>query len=367
VRIPIIDLSRQHAAIADELRGAIDRVFGHSHFILGQEVVEFERAVAAKSGVEYAVGVASGSDAILLALHALGIGRGDEVILPTFTFFSTASSVTRLGAMPIFCDINSGDYNIDVADAASKITGRTRAIIAVHLYGQMADMAALRELTLEHGLWLVEDAAQAIGAHYDGVGACACGDVGCLSFFPTKNLGGVGDGGMVVTDNDEIAESVALLRAHGANPKYFHRIVGYNSRLDALQAAVLNVKLAHLEDWSRQRQAHAREYDRRLDGVGDIRVPTRALAADHIFHQYTIATAKRDALRGHLSAAGMGSEIYYPRALHLQECFHEFGGRVGDCPMAERACEQVLSLPIFPEMTADEQSRIIDTIIQFYR
>lgn len=364
--IPIIDLKRQHVSLSTELSAAVARVFGHSWFILGSEVTEFESAVAAQCGVDEAVGVASGSDAVLLALHAMGIGPGDEVLVPTFTFFSTASAVTRLGATPVFCDISDSDYNIDPADAAAKITRRTRAIIAVHLYGQMADMTALRELTLANGLWLLEDAAQAIGAEFNGIPAGACGDAGSLSFFPTKNLGAAGDGGMIVTDLPHLADNIRLLRGHGAKPKYFHQIVGYNSRLDALQAAVLKVKLPHLEEWSRCRRAHADIYQRQLSGLGDLRLPQCLPNRTHIYHQYTIATARRDALRDHLRASGIGSEIYYPKTLHLQECFREFGGRVGDCPVAEAAARHVVAIPVFPEMTESEQSQIIEAIQRFF-
>ncbi|MEW5702865.1 MAG: DegT/DnrJ/EryC1/StrS family aminotransferase [Candidatus Zixiibacteriota bacterium] len=364
--VPIIDLTRQYQSIKNEIDEAIARVFHHGGFILGAEVKNFEAAVAEKCGAQEAVGVASGSDALLLALHALGVGPGDEVIVPTFTFFATASAVSRLGARPVFCDISPADYNLDIEKAARLITPRTKAIQIVHLYGQMPDMGALRALTWDRGLYLVEDAAQAIGAAFAGNKAGACGDVGCFSFFPTKNLGAAGDGGMVVTDDPAIAERVRLLRGHGAQPKYYHRIVGYNSRLDALQAAILRAKLPHLDGWTERRRAHADVYDRELAGVGDLVLPARTPEAYHIFHQYTVATSRRDALRAHLQEAKIGTEIYYPLALHLQTCFAEFGGRPGDCPVAERATQTSLSLPIFPEMTESEQAETIDVIKRFF-
>jgi len=364
--VPIIDLTRQYQSIKTEIDEAIARVFHHGGFILGAEVKNFEAAVAEKCGVSDAVGVASGSDALLLALHALGIGPGDEVIVPTFTFFATASAVSRLGARPVFCDIRAEDYNLDAEKAARLITPRTKAIQVVHLYGQMPDMAALRALTWDHGLHLVEDAAQAIGAAYHGVKAGACGDAGCFSFFPTKNLGAAGDGGMVVTDDPATADRVRLLRGHGAQPKYFHQIVGYNSRLDALQAAILRAKLPHLDAWTEKRRQHAGVYDRELAGVGDLVLPARNPGAYHIFHQYTVATARRDALRAHLQAAKIGTEVYYPLVLHLQACYAYLGGRVGDCPVAERAARTALSIPIFPEMTEGEQAETIDTIKRFF-
>jgi len=364
--VPLIDLVRLHQSIKPEIDEAISRVFQHGGFILGGEVKAFESAMAEKCGTAEAVGLASGSDALLLALHALGIGPGDEVIVPTFTFFATASAVSRLGARPVFGDIDARDYNLDVEKAAKLITPRTKAILVVHLYGQMPDMVALRMLTWDRGLYLVEDAAQAVGATYEGVQAGACGDIGCFSFFPTKNLGAAGDGGMAVTDDTALAERVRLLRGHGAHPKYFHQIVGYNSRLDALQAAILRVKLGHLDDWTTARRAHAVVYDRELSGVGDLVLPARTCGAYHIFHQYTVATARRDALRAHLSQRKIGTEVYYPLPLHLQQCYAYLGGRAGDCPVAERAAQRALSLPIFPEMTESEQGEVIDAIKGFF-
>lgn len=363
--VPLIDLVRQYHSIKDEIDGAVSRVWNHGQFVLGKEVKEFEQMARVTCGAEHAIGVASGSDALLLTMHALGVGPGDEVILPTFTFFATASCVSRLGAKPVFCDIGS-DFNLDPTDAARRITSRTRALIVVELYGQMADMAAVRELTYDRGLDLIEDAAQSIGANFDGTPAGGCGDVACFSFFPTKNLGAAGDGGMVTTDDAQLADRIRILRQHGAQPKYYHQLVGYNSRLDAIQAAILKAKLPHLDRWTEMRRKHADVYDRQLSGIGDIQIPVRRDNAYHIFHQYTITTAKRDELRAHLRVASIGTEIYYPLPLHLQECYAYLGGKMGQLPKAERAAQTALSLPIFPEMTDGEQGEVIAAIKKFF-
>lgn len=363
--VPLIDLVRQYQTIKDELDGAVSRVWNHGQFVLGPEVKQFEEMATQKCGADYAIGVASGSDALLLTMHALGVGPGDEVLLPTFTFFATASCVSRLGAKPVFCDIGE-DFNLDPKDAARRITPRTKAMIVVELYGQMADMGALRELTYDRGISLIEDSAQSIGSNFEGVPAGACGDAACFSFFPTKNLGAAGDGGMVTTDDPELADRVRILRQHGASPKYYHKLVGYNSRLDAMQAAILKAKMPHLDRWTEMRRKHADAYDRELAGIGDIRVPLRRPNAYHIFHQYTITTSRRDELRDHLKAAKIGTEIYYPLPLHLQECYAYLGGNPGQLPVAERAAKTALSLPIFPEMTQSEQSEVVETIRKFF-
>lgn len=363
--VPLIDLVRQYRSIQGEIDAAVSRVWNHGMFVLGHEVKEFEEAAKVKCGVDHAIGVASGSDALLLAMHALEIGPGDEVLVPTFTFFATASCVTRLGAKPVFCDIGD-DFNISPTDAAKRITPRTRAMIVVELYGQMADMTALRELSYDRGIFLIEDAAQSVGSNFDGTPAGACGDAACFSFFPTKNLGAAGDGGMVTTDDPEFAERIRILRQHGASPKYYHKLVGYNSRLDALQAAILKTKLPHLDAWTEARRHHAGSYDKELAGIGDIKIPVRRDNAYHIFHQYTITTSRRDELRARLQAAKIGTEIYYPLPLHLQECFAYLGGKPGHCPKAERAAKTALSLPIFPEMTESEQSEVIEAVRKFY-
>jgi dTDP-4-amino-4,6-dideoxygalactose transaminase len=364
--VPLLDLKRQYHSIKNDIDSAVTRVFEHSRFILGPEVADFEEAVAHKLGVAHAVGVASGTDALILGLHAVGVGPGDEVVVPDFSFFSTASAATRLGAKPVFCDIRSDDYNIDPGLIEAKITSKTKAIMPVHLFGQMPDMERIGEIAATRGIPLVEDAAQAIGATYKDKPAGRWGQAGCFSFFPTKNLGAPGDGGMIVSDDTDTAERVRILRVHGAKPKYHHHTVGYNSRLDALHAAVLNVKLAHLDGWTEARRAHADIYDRELAGVGDLVLPKRTPGAYHIYNQYTIATAKRDALRDYLKERQIGMEIYYPIPLHLQKCFADLGGKPGDLPATERASESVLSLPIFAEMTEAEQSEVIDTIKSFF-
>ncbi len=363
--VPLIDLVRQYRTIQTEIDAAVARVWNHGQFVLGREVKEFEEMVTQKCAVDHAIGVASGSDALLLAMHALDIGPGDEVLVPTFTFFATASCITRLGATPVFCDIGS-DFNLSTADAARRITPRTRAMIVVELYGQMADMRALRELCYDREIFLIEDAAQSVGSNFDGTPAGACGDAACFSFFPTKNLGAAGDGGMVTTDDPDFADRVRILRQHGASPKYYHKLVGYNSRLDALQAAILKAKLPHLDSWTEMRRHHAGIYDSELSGVGDVQIPLRRDNAYHIFHQYTITTSNRDELRAYLQAAKIGTEIYYPLPLHLQECFSYLGGKSGQCPQAENAARTALSLPIFPEMTDAEQSEVIETVRKFY-
>ncbi len=364
--VPLLDLTRQYQTIKSEIDAAVARVFGHSRFILGPEVSDFEKAVAQKLGVTDAIGVASGSDALILGLHAAGVTAGDEVIVPAFSFFASAGSISRLGATPVFCDIDPEDYNVTPEEIDARITPHTKAIMPVHLFGQMPDMERLSALAEARSIPIVEDAAQAIGSTYKDKAAGRWGAAGCFSFFPTKNLGGAGDGGMVVSDDAAVADRVRLLRVHGARPKYHHHIIGFNSRLDALQAAILAVKLKYLDAWTSKRRAHADVYDKELAGVGDLVTPKRTPGGFHIFHQYTIATDKRDALRDHLKEKGIGAEIYYPIALHLQECFGYLGGKPGDHPISESAAERVISLPIFPEMTESEQAEVIDTIKRFY-
>jgi len=364
--VPLLDLNRQYQSIKGEIDAAVARVLGHSQFILGAEVANFETAAAKKLGVAHAIGVASGSDALILGLHAVGVNAGDEVIVPAFSFFASAGSVSRLGATPVFCDIDPHDYNIDAGDIADRITKRTKAIMPVHLFGQMPDMKPLRDLSKAHGVPLVEDAAQAVGATYNDTAAGRWGAAGCFSFFPTKNLGCAGDGGMVVSDDTAVADRVRLLRFHGARPKYHHQVIGFNSRLDALQAAILGVKLPYLDRWTNKRRAHADVYDKELAGVGDLVLPKRTPGAFHIFNQYTIATARRDALRDHLKAHGIGAEVYYPISLHLQQCYAHLGGKPGDFPVSERAAQRVISIPVFPEMTESEQSEVIESIKRFY-
>jgi len=369
--IPILDLTRQYKAIKPEIDEAIRRVVESGRFILGPEVEAFERELAEFCGVKHAIGVASGTDALYLALRALGIGPGDGVVVPSFTFFATAGVVANVGATPIFCDIEPKTFNIDPESVRAILKGRynckPRAIIPVHLYGQMADMDAIMAIAQEYDLYVIEDAAQAIGAEYKGRKAGSIGHLGCLSFFPTKNLGAYGDGGMVLTNDDELAERVRMLRVHGSKPKYYHHMVGTNSRLDALQAAILRAKLPHLEEWTRARQELASRYDKFLHGLEGIEIPYRAQDRTHIFHQYTIRVlnGKRDALRAYLAQRGIGTEVYYPLPLHLQPCFRHLGYKEGDLPESEKASREVLSLPIFPELTEEEQLYVLQSILEF--
>jgi dTDP-4-amino-4,6-dideoxygalactose transaminase len=362
VNIPLLDLKRQYQMIKHEIDQAIARIVESGRFILGPEVEAFEREVAQYLGVKHAIGVASGTDALWLALKAIGLSPGDRVLVPSFTFFATAGAVCNVGATPVFVDIDPRTFNIDPAHAREvlesdpQLQERAKAIIPVHLYGQMADMDAIMTIAKEYELLVIEDAAQAIGAEYKGRKAGTIGHLGCFSFFPTKNLGAYGDGGLVVTNDDELAEKVRLLRIHGAKPKYYHHVIGTNSRLDALQAAILRVKLQHLEEWTHARQKHAACYDERLAHLKEITIPYRAQDRTHIYHQYTlrVASGLRDALQRRLNEQGVGTAIYYPLPLHLQECFRHLGYREGELPESEQASREVLSLPMFPELTTEE-------------
>jgi len=374
LKVPVLDLKRQYESIKAEIDAAIERVLSSGRFILGPEVQAFEKEVAEYCSVKHAIGVASGTDALLLSLRALGIGPGDKVIVPSFTFFATAGVVHNVGATPVFVDIDPKTYNIDSSEVKRLLATdhllptEIKAIIPVHLYGQMADMDEIMAIAKEYDIAVVEDAAQAIGAEYKGRKAGSIGDLGCFSFFPTKNLGAYGDGGMVVTNDDELAERVRILRAHGSKPKYYHRMVGINSRLDALQAAILRVKLPHLAEWTAARQRVAARYDEQLRGVHGIETPYRAPDRTHIYHQYTIRVRNghRDALQQHLKEQGIGSMIYYPLPLHLQECFKELGYNGGALPVSERASKEVLSLPVFPELTEKEQLHVAQGIRAFF-
>ena len=374
IRVPILDLTRQYKTISQEIDAAIRRVLTSGRFILGPEVGAFEQEIAAFCGVKRAIGVASGTDALLLSLKALGIGPGDKVIIPSFTFFATAGVVHNIGATPVFADIDPKTFNLDPDHVRHVLTTnreprtRFKAIIPVHLYGQMADMDEIMEIAEEHNLFVIEDAAQAIGAEYKGRQAGTIGRLGCFSFFPTKNLGAYGDGGMVITDDDALAERIRMLRMHGSKPKYYHHIVGYNSRLDALQAAILRVKLPHLSDWTTKRQEIANRYDKLFCNVDGIETPCRVSDRTHIFHQYTIRVSddRRDALQVYLKERGIGTSIYYPLPLHLQECFKDLGYANGDLPVCEQASREVLSLPIFPELSEEEQDYVVGAIKTFF-
>lgn len=373
MNIPILDLKRQYQSIKTEIDSAIARVIESGQFILGPEVEAFERAVAQYLRVKHAIGVASGTDALWLALKAANISPGDRVIVPSFTFFATAGAVCNVGATPIFADIDPQTFNIDpnsvrnLLESNAQIREKTKAIIPVHLYGQPAEMDEILQIAQQYKLTVIEDAAQAIGAQYKDRTVGTLGHLGCFSFFPTKNLGAYGDGGLVVTNDDALAERVRMLRVHGSKPKYYHHIVGTNSRLDALQAAILRVKLTHLNEWTFARQQIATQYDTALSRLDGLTVPYRAPERTHIYHQYTIRVlgGRRDALQKFLKEHGISTEIYYPLPLHLQPCFAHLGYREGQLPESERASREVLSLPIFPELTSAEREYIIETIKNF--
>ena len=363
--VPLLDLQGQYRPLREEILAAIARVCDSQRFIGGPEVEGLEREVAQHLGVPHAVGLSSGTDALLVALMALGIGPGDEVIVPTFSFFATAGCVSRTGATPTLVDIDPVSYNIDPAAAAAAVTSRTRAIIPVHLYGQCADMDPLLDLARQRGLAVIEDAAQAIGCTYKGRAAGGMGQAGCLSFFPSKNLGAFGDAGLLTTTDEGLAHEVRLLRNHGAEPKYFHKRIGGNFRLDALQAAVLRVKLPHLDQWTAARRANADRYDALFGEsavAGRIRLPARLPDRTHIFNQYVIRVPHRDAVRAHLDAAGVATEIYYPVPFHLQECFAPLGYHRGDFPHAEAAAAETLALPIYGELTEAQQAEVVRAV-----
>lgn len=364
-KTPLLDLKAQYAALRDEIHAAIERVVESQQFILGPEVEALEEEVAAYSHCRYGVGVSSGTDALLVGLMAIGLQSGDEVITTPYTFFATAGSIARLGARPVFVDIDPQTYNLDPAKVEAAITPRTRAIMPVHLFGQMADMDPILAVAERHGLYVIEDAAQAIGAEYKGRRAGSLGHLGCFSFFPSKNLGGFGDGGMVVTNDPNLADRVRLLRGHGARPKYYHKVVGGNFRLDALQAAVLRVKLKHLDEWTAARQRNAERYRQMFAAAGvDVGLPCDAGYGRHIYNQFVIRSKRRDALMAHLKAHGVGCEIYYPVPLHLQECFADLGYKVGDFPASEQAAQETLALPIYPELSEAQQETVVRTVAE---
>jgi len=363
-RIPMLDLVRLHAPIAEELRRAFDDTLASGRFVMGSVVARFEAALAARVGTSHAVGTSSGTDALLALLIALGAGPGDEVITTGYSFFATAGTIARVGAVPVFADIDPATYNLDPAAAAAAVSERTVGVLPVHLFGQAAEMDPLLELAAARGLWVVEDAAQAIGAVYRGRPAGALGRAAALSFFPAKNLGALGDAGAVLTDDAGLAEEVRVLREHGAATKYHHEIIGGNFRLDALQAALLEVKLPHLAGWQQGRRRVAASYAERLAGLDGLVLPQEADGRTHVFNQYVVRVTggRRDALRDSLDRAGIASAVYYPEPLHLQPCFAGLGHCAGDLPEAERAARETLALPIDPLLAADDQQRICDAI-----
>lgn len=363
--VPLLDLEAQYRPLRDEILAAITRVCDSQRFIMGPEVDALERELAKYVGVAEAVTVSSGTDALLAALMALGIGPGDEVITSTFSFFATAGSVARLGATPVLVDIDPLTYNIDPARIRAALTPRTRAIMPVHLYGLCADMDPIMEIARAAGVPVIEDAAQAIGSTYKGRQAGAIGAIGCFSFFPSKNLGAFGDGGFITTGDAALAHELRLLRNHGAEPKYFHKRIGGNFRLDALQAAVLRVKLPHLERWTSMREANAGRYDAlfRTRGLTDrMTLPGVPSGRRHIYNQYVVRVPERDRVRQALADRAIGTEIYYPVPFHLQECFASLGHKRGDFPNAEAAAASVLALPIFGELTSEQQTHVVDAL-----
>jgi len=366
VKISSLDLKRQYECIRTEINNAVTDVLESQSFVLGSFVKQFEDKIADYCGVKHAVGVASGTDALLLALMASDIGTGDEVITTPFTFFATAGSIVRVGARPIFLDIEPHTYNIDTSKMASVVSKKTKAILPVHMFGQCADMDTILRVAKDNGLKVIEDAAQAIGAIYKEENAGTIGDIGCFSFYPSKNLGGYGDGGLVTVNDDSLAELLRSLRVHGAaKTKYQHDYVGINSRLDAIQAAILTVKLSYLKDWSEKRRSVASYYNKHLKDT-PVRLPEIAQNNMHIFHQYVIATPRRDLLKKYLEQQGIETVIYYPISLHLQKCFEFLGYKEGDFPVSENASKEVLALPIFPEITQEEQDFIIGHIKTFF-
>jgi dTDP-4-amino-4,6-dideoxygalactose transaminase len=360
--IPILDLKAQYATIRHEIQSAVNNVLEKQHFILGPEVKGLEEELAAYCGRSYGVGVASGTDALLLGLRACGIGSGDEVIVPSFTFIATADCVSLLGATPVFAEIDPRTFNLDPDDVKTHITPRTKAIIPVHLYGQSADMEPLLDLARQCGLRVIEDCAQAIGATYRGRPVGSMGDLGCLSFFPSKNLGGYGDGGMIVTDSEEIYRHLISLRAHGSTKKYFSEEQGWNSRLDELQAAVLRVKARHLNDWANQRRDIAEQYDRLLRHLPGVTVAGRSTFGEHVFHQYTVRVPQRNLIQKRLGEQGISTMVYYPVPIHLQPIYANLGYRPGSFPVTEAACQEVLSLPMFPELTEAQTEYVVNSL-----
>jgi dTDP-4-amino-4,6-dideoxygalactose transaminase len=370
--VPLLDVNRATAELREELLEAVTRVIDSGRFLFGPDVAQLEQSIAKLCGVEHGVACASGSDALLLALMALDIGDGDEVIVPSFTFFATASAVWRLGARPVFVDIDPKTFNLDPNRIEEAVTPLTRAIIPVHLFGQCADMDAIGLIAQQRGLHIIEDVAQAIGAKFRSWPAGSMSAVGTISFYPTKNLGAFGDGGMLTTHDAALAERLRLLAAHGMSPRYYHHAVGINSRLDSIQAAVLNVKFTRLAAWTDQRAANARRYEALIKAAGlegQIALPQTEPRCNHIWNQYTIRIphGRRDAVKAQLAASGVGSEIYYPVPLHLQKCFQSLGYCTGSLPETERAAREVLSLPIFPELTAIEQETVVARLAEALR
>lgn len=372
MQVPLLDLKREYSEIKPEIDEAIAGVLAHTQFILGPEVKSFEEKLAQYCNAGFGVGCASGTDALLLSLRAVGVGHGDEVIAPTFSFFATAGVISQVGAVPVFVDIKPDSYNLDPSQIEKRITSKTKAIIPVHLFGQCAEMDPILSIAKKHKLAVIEDAAQAIGARYKDSKAGSLGDLGCFSFFPTKTLGGIGDGGLVVSDQKDLADRVRMLRVHGENSKYHHQAVGLNSRLDAIQAAVLMVKLRHVDEWCEERIGRARRYQKLFSETGlvgeqIIGLPPLSSGKGHVFNCYVIRVEQRDDLWRYLGERGVQTEVYYPLPLHLQPCFAHLGYHKGSFPNAELAAAQVLTLPMYPELTPEQQEFVVREMRNFYR
>lgn len=364
MNIPMVDLKSQYQKIKDEIQEAISKVLESTAFIMGPDVSQLEKEIAQYCGVKHAIGVGSGTEALHVSLMACGITAGDEVIVPTFTFVATAEVVSILGAKPVFADINPRTFNISIEEIKKRITPKTRCIIPVHLYGQPAEMDEIMELAKKHNLLVVEDCAQAMGAEWKGKKAGSIGDTGCLSFFPSKNLGGYGDGGMILTNRDDLAEKAKAIKNHGSKKKYYHHMIGLNSRLDTLQAAILRVKFRYLDRWNELRRNAASLYDRAFSASPYI-IPSVVEGAHHVYHQYTIRTPERDKLQAYLKEKGIASMIYYPLSLHLQEAYAASGYKMGDLPDAEACQKDVLSLPICPEMNEEKVAYVTSVMDEF--
>lgn len=365
MKAPLLDLKAQYKTIKEEVLAAIADVCESQHFALGPTVADFEQQIASYCGSGYGVGVSSGTDALLVSLMAMGIEPGDEVITTAFTFFATAGSIARLGGKPVFADVCPDSFNIDPSAIEDEITNKTKAIMPVHLFGQLAQMQPITQIARQHGLVIVEDGAQAIGAVQDGKKCGSLGDMGCFSFYPTKNLSAYGDGGVVVTSDDAIAKKLRILRDHGQDPRYFYKMIGGNFRLDAIQAAVLKVKLKYIDQWNSARREIAGKYDSIL-AESPVTTPHIDAGNTSVYHQYTILAPNRDDLQKYLADNEIGSAIFYPKPLHLQECFEELGYKEGDLPVTEELCTKVLSLPIYPEMTDEQVEWVAKTVLEFY-
>ena len=369
--VPLLDVNAQNLPLEDELKSVFEKVLRSGRFILGEEVDAFERECAAELGVKHAISISSGTDALLIALMAFGIGPGDEVLCPSFTFFATAGSIARTGATPIFCDVDPVSFGIDVAAAKAKITPKTKAIMPVHLYGQSSDLDGVQALAKEHGLKVIEDIAQSFGATYKGTICGGIGEVGCFSFFPSKNLGGFGDGGLVTTNDDALAELLLRLRNHGMHPRYYHSLVGGNFRMDALQCALLRVKLRHIKEYAAGRVRNADYYTRRISEIAGDRfiLPATVEGMGHVWNQFTLRVpgeGRRDALRAHLTEKGIGCEIYYPVPMHRQECFANLpANSLVDCPVSDRLAMEVISIPVYPELTKEQLDEVVAALASF--